>query len=333
MTTMLRRKLGASGVETSAIGLGTWAIGGENWGGTDPGKAIEAIQTSIDEGIDLIDTAPIYGFGCSEELVGQAIKGRRDQVTLATKCGLVWGGQKGDFFFESNRGTVHKYLGADSIRTEVEASLRRLGTDRIDLYQTHWQDITTPIAETMSALVDLKKEGKIRAIGVSNVTPVQLSEYLRHGPIASAQEIYSMVDRELEADLFPLCARNDVGVLAYSPLAMGLLTGKTMPNREFKDGDVRKGNRRFSGESVTKVNAFLAQIEPIARAHQISIVQLVIAWTLHQPAITHVLCGARDAAQARENAAAARVALTPAEIAGITAKLEAAHLAVPKVYG
>ncbi len=293
-----------------------------------------AIQASIDEGIDLIDTAPVYGFGHSEEIVGRAIRGRRDRVVLATKCGLVWGpGQGGDFFFDSKAGAVRRFLGAASIRGEVEASLKRLGTDRIDLYQTHWQESTTPIAETMGALLECQRAGKIRAIGVSNVDPAQLAAYLAAGPVASAQEIYSMVDRGHEQSLFPACARSGVAVLAYSPLAMGLLTGKMAAGRAFPAGDMRGGNPRFSDGSITAVNAFLATIEPIARAHAVSLAQLVIAWTLQQPGVTHALCGARNPLQARENADAGRVVLTADEVRIVTERLDAAQLRIPKVFG
>jgi methylglyoxal reductase len=328
----LRRPLGKSGPESSAVGLGTWAIGGDGWGGSDEAKAVAAIQASIDEGVTLIDTAPIYGFGRSEEIVGRALQGRRDQVILATKCGLVWGHEGGEFFFDSDHGQVRRCLDPASIRREVEASLRRLDTDRIDLYQTHWQESTTPIATTMATLVELKQEGKIRAIGVSNVSPAQLTEYLRCGPIASAQESYSMVDRELAQSLFPLCAQCGMAVLAYSPLAMGLLTGKFTPGRVFSGDDVRKSNRRFAPGVVAPVNAFLQRIAPIAQHHGLSLAQLVIAWTLQQPGVTHVLCGARDAGQARENAAAGRVALRADELRTITVRLDSARLVLPKMY-
>jgi len=333
MAPTLRRPLGRHGPECSAIGLGCWAIGGDGWGGSDTAQAVAAIQASIDEGIDLVDTAPIYGFGRSEEIVGRAIRGRRDRVVLATKGGLVWGGTGGDFFFESPQGVVRRFLGPDSIRREIDASLQRLGTDHIDLYQTHWQDSTTPIAATMEALLECQRAGKIRSIGVSNVNAAQLEAYLACGPVASAQEIYSMVDRELAGTLFPVCAERGVAVLAYSPLAMGLLTGKMTPLRVFPAGDMRGGNPRFSDAAITSVNAFLGTIEPIARAHGVSLAQLVIAWTLQQPGVTHVLCGARHPLQAKENAAAGRIVLTPDEVRTITARLDAAQLKIPKVFG
>lgn len=328
-----RREIGGSGLVASTIGLGTWAIGGTEWGGTDKDASIKGIRAALDAGMDLIDTAPIYGFGVSEEIVGAAIKGRRDSVVLATKCGMVWGEGKGEFFFPSERGDVYRDLGGASIRRQVEQSLTRLGTDHIDLYQTHWQDSTTPIAETMEALLALKAEGKIVAIGVSNVTPTQLRDYLACGPVASVQEQFNMVDRQHEAALFPLCKERGVGVLAYSPLAMGLLSGKVTAARAFGEGDARSGSRRFGAETVAAVNAFLDTIRPIAERHEITIAQLVLAWTMAQPLVTHVLSGVRNVAQAQENAVAAAVVLDEAELAAIDAELKAAALAVPQLYG
>ena len=167
---MLTREIGRSGIQASAIGLGTWAIGGWMWGGSDERQSIAAIQSSIDEGVTLIDTAPAYGQGQSEEIVGKAIRGRRDKVVLASKCGLVWHTTKGKHFFDYEGRPVHRYLGRESIAYEVEQSLKRLGTDHIDHYITHWQDEITPIEETVAALEDLKRQGKIRSIGASNVS-------------------------------------------------------------------------------------------------------------------------------------------------------------------
>ncbi len=333
MSTPVQRPIGINGPLASTVALGTWAIGGDDWGGSDETLAIEAIHASLDAGINLIDTAPVYGFGLSEEIVGRAIAGRRDQVVLATKCGLIWGGTEGQFFFPSPRGPIHRYQAPTAIRGELERSLRRLGTDYIDLYQTHWQDDTTPIADTMGELLKLRDEGKIRAIGVSNVTPSQLLEYTALGVVASAQEGYSMVDREQEPELMPLCERLGVSLLAYSPLAMGLLSGKITADRVFPVGDMRRGNARFAPTVLAAVNAFLAKIAPVAEGHGITLAQLVFAWTLTRPAITHVLCGARDAKQARENAAAGRVVLSADEVAFITRELDAAELRVPKVFG
>ncbi|OQA00228.1 MAG: General stress protein 69 [Planctomycetes bacterium ADurb.Bin412] len=324
---MLYRKLGTSDMEASVVALGTWAIGGWMWGGIDDEQAVKAIQASIDEGMNLIDTAPIYGFGHSECTVGKAIRDRRDQVVLATKCGMVWDKEKGDFFFyadekgrakEPGQKKVYKYLHPDSIRQEVEQSLRRLNTDYIDLYQTHWQESTTPIEETMAALLQLKKEGKIRAIGVSNARLEQIQAYCKVGPLDSDQERYSMLDQHIAADgILDHCRTNHIAVLAYSPLEQGLLTGKLTPERTFPPNDVRYNNPRYTVEKRREALAMLAEFKPIAERHHATFSQLAIAWTFSQPGLTHVLCGARDAKQAVENAKAGKITLSAADLAAL----------------
>lgn len=325
---MLNREIGASGISASAIGLGTWAIGGWMWGGTDEAQSIAAIQASIDEGVSLIDTAPAYGKGLSEEIVGKAIKGRRDKVVLATKLGLVWHTRKGNHFFDYDGEPVHRYLGADSIVYEVEKSLRRLGVDCIDHYITHWQDPTTPIAETMEALERLKVQGKIRSIGASNVTVEDVRAYLAAGRLDAVQQEYNMIARGIEADLLPCCIENDVSVLSYSSLALGLLSGKIGPEREFSGDDQRRDNPRFSLENRRKVARLMEDVGFVAEAHDASEAQVVIAWTLQQPGITFALCGARTVEQARENARAGRIRLAPDEVAQISraAKLHLVNL-------
>lgn len=311
---MLKREIGSSGIEASAVGLGTWAIGGWMWGGADEAQSIAAIQASIDEGVSLIDTAPAYGKGLAEEVVGKAIRGRRDDVVLATKCGLVWHTRQGNHFFDYDGQPVHRHLGPQSIAYELEQSLKRLGTDHIDLYITHWQDPTTPVTETMGALERLKQQGKIRAIGASNVSPGELDSYLAAGRLDALQEEYSMVKRDIEASLLPTCIREGVSMLSYSSLALGLLTGRIGPDREFSGDDQRRDNPRFSVGNRRKVAALMADIAPVTEAHAATPAQTVIAWTLQQPGITFSLCGARNAAQARENAAAGRIRLSPNEI-------------------
>lgn len=311
---MLVREIGRSGVEASAVGLGTWAIGGWMWGGTDERESIAAIQTAIDEGVTLIDTAPAYGQGLSETIVGKAIKGRRDKVVIATKCGLVWHTRKGNHFFDYEGRPVHRYLGADSIAHEIEQSLRRLGTDYIDHYITHWQDPTTPIAETMDALQDLKAQGKIRSIGASNLSIGELEEYAATGGLDAIQEEYSMVKRDIETTLLPICARHGISTLSYSSLALGLLSGRMGPDRAFSGDDQRKDNPRFSLANREKVARLMADIADIADAHAAAPAQIVIAWTIRQPGITFALCGARNPAQARENAEAGRIRLSDTEI-------------------
>ena len=311
--------LGSSGIACEAIGLGTWAMGGWMWGGGDDAAAVDAIRASLDAGVRLIDTAPAYGLGHAETLVGRALEGRRHDAVIATKCGLVWHTRRGTHFFDEDGHPVHRHLGRDSIFFEVEESLKRLRTDHIDLYITHWQDATTPVEETMGALLDLKAQGKIRAIGVSNVSAETLAEYLRHGPVDAVQERYSLIDREIEAALVPLCQANDVAVLGYSSLAMGLLAGPIDPARQFTGDDQRATNPRFSAANRAALQAFFAELEPVRADAGCPFSQLMIAWALAHGSVSVALCGARNAAQARENAAAGAVALDAASVAAIDA--------------
>lgn len=318
---MQKRNLGVSGIEASVIGLGTWAIGGWMWGGTDEAEAIRAIHAALDSGIDLIDTAPAYGFGLAEELVGRALRGRRDKAVLATKCGLVWHTRQGLHFFDSPEGRtagegplhVHRCLAPPVIREEVETSLKRLKTDVIDLYQTHWQDPTTPVADSVGELMKLKEEGKIRAIGCSNATTEDLDAYRAAGVLDSDQELFSMLDRRHARANRTCCAREGIAFLAYSPLAQGLLTGAISPGRTFPDGDQRKDNPRFSEANRRQVAAMLDAFRPIAAGHGLTLAQLALAWTFSQPGCTHVLAGARSPRQAVENAAAGTARLTADE--------------------
>ncbi len=309
MMMMMKTTLGPSGIECSAIGLGTWAMGGWMWGGGDNAAAVEAIHASLDAGVNLIDTAPAYGLGRSESIVGTALKGRRQEAVIATKCGLVWHTRQGTHFFEEDGHPVHRFLGRESIFHECEESLKRLQTDYIDLYITHWQDSTTPVAETMDALLDLKKQGKIRAIGVSNVSPETLTEYLRYGPVDAAQERYSLIDREIEEALAPLCSEYKVAVLGYSSLALGLLAGPIDPGREFKGDDQRAANPRFSEANRSRLKGFFEELDPLRTQLGCSFGQLMIAWTIASGTVSVALCGARVRQQAIENAGAGAVQL------------------------
>ncbi|MCX7045735.1 MAG: aldo/keto reductase [Candidatus Sumerlaeota bacterium] len=327
---MLFRNLGSSGIQASVVGLGAWAIGGWMWGGCEEDDAIRAIHASLDSGVNLIDTAPAYGFGHSEEIVGKALRDRRDQVVLATKCGLIWDRVAGLFHFHSDEKgrtrqpsklQIYRYLHPDSIRQEIERSLRRLATDRIDLYQCHWTDPTTPLADTLGALLKLKEEGKIRAIGVSNAGMDTLGAGA--GAIDTDQEKFSMLDRAVEQrGQLEFCLRNNIAVLAYSPMALGLLTGEIGPEREFREGDLRRDHPRFTKENRIRVRAMLDQMRPIAERLKATLGQLVIAWTFSQSGLTHVLCGARNGDQARSNAQAGRLRLTPEDIAAINRILD-----------
>lgn len=325
MTTQQLRAMGGSDVLASAIGVGTWAMGGSMWGGSDERDSVAAIKASIDNGVSLIDTAPGYGLGLAEELVGRAIKGRRDEVVIATKCGLNWHHGRGNHFFDDLGRKVHRYLGRDGILHEIDESLRRLGTDHVDLYITHWQDPTTPIEETMTTLLDLKQVGKIRAIGISNASPGDLAAYLAIGPVDAIQERYSMLDREIERTLLPICRQNNIAALSYSSLALGLLSGRIGPDRVFRGDDLRKDNPRFSRQNRERVSEFAAALAPLARARDASVAQIVIAWTIAQPGLTYALCGARDATQAVENARAGTIVLGAEDLALIDTAI-AAHL-------
>ena len=321
MTDMLMRDL-APGLRASAVGLGTWAIGGWMWGGTDDAVAEDAIRAGLDAGITLIDTAPAYGLGHAEVVVGRALKGRRDQVVIATKCGLVWHAQRGPYFFAQGGLPVHRDLGAAAIRHEVDESLRRLQTDRIDLYITHWQDPTTPIAETVATLKDLQAEGKILAFAASNTSPDDLAAYRAAGGIAAVQEEYSMLQRRIETTHLPACRDAGIAVMGYSVLALGLLSGGMTADRIFSGDDQRREDPRFSPENRARVDRLMQVIRPIAEAHGVSPSQVVIAWTLAQPGLTFALCGARNPSQARENAAAGRLRLTNSDLKEITQAID-----------
>ncbi|WP_027997432.1 aldo/keto reductase [Sinorhizobium arboris] len=319
----LIREIGRSGVATSAVGLGTWAIGGWMWGGTDERESVAAIHASLDAGVTLIDTAPAYGLGRAEEIVGKALSGRRDKAVIATKCGLVWHTRRGNHFFDQDGKPVHRHLGRESIFHEVEQSLRRLGTDYIDLYITHWQDPTTPIEETMRALEDLRAAGKIRAIGASNVNLKELQTYVKIGGLDAIQERFSMMDREIEAELLPVTTANRVATLSYSSLALGLLSGSIGPERVFSGDDQRKDNPRFSVANREKAMRFADAIRPIAQTREATVAQIVIAWTLAQPGITFALCGARNPAQALDNARAGTIRLDANDLSAIDAAIAA----------
>ncbi|MFW5798610.1 MAG: aldo/keto reductase [Planctomycetota bacterium] len=326
------RKLGHTDIDVSVVGLGTWAIGGWKWGGTDETDAIAAIRTGIDEGINLVDTAPAYGFGLAEELIGKAIVGRRDKVVLASKCGLVWHTDRGEHFFEAEGHQVHRFLGSESIRYELEQSLKRMKVDCIDLYQTHWQDATTAIDDTMACLEKLKDQGKIRAIGVSNCTVGQLEQYEAAGQLDVDQEEYNMIDRKHEDDLLPWCREHGTSVLAYSAMALGLLTGKVTLDRTFDEGDMRKGSPRFNQQNRQRVLDFCEVIRPVADAHNATIAQTVIAWTTAQPGVTVALCGARNPKQATENAAAGAIELTDTELKAINESIVRHLDDIPKAW-
>lgn len=323
---MTKVRLGKSEVRVTPVTFGAWAIGGWMWGGADRKDAIDAIHASIDMGISTIDTAPVYGFGRSEEIVGEAIEGRRDKLEIFTKYGLKWQEEKGEFYFDTqfNDGSpakIYKYAAKESVIRECEDSLRRLKTDYIDLYQIHWADPTTPVEETMEAVERLLEQGKIRAAGVCNYDKDLTIKAADNISLASNQVPYSMVNRGIEDELVPWCIDNEVAVIAYSPLQRGLLTGKIKAGHEFNEGDHRAGQAYFSPENIKKVNAFLDEIRPIAESKNATLPQLVTAWTIAQPGITVALVGARNRRQAEDNAGAMELQLSDEEVRNINEKL------------
>lgn len=323
------RTLGESDLKISAITFGAWAAGGWMWGKTDRKDAVEAIRAAYHEGVTSIDTAPIYGQGDSEEIVGDAIKDLpRDKVQILTKFGMRWDLAKGDFAMKSKNNDgkdidVYKYAGKESVIKECEDSLRRLKTDYIDLYQIHWHDTTTPIQETFEAVADLIKQGKVMYAGVCNYNAQQMEEAEKAVKLISNQIPFSMVNRSIEKETVPYCIEHHKSVLAYSPLERGLLTGKLKAGHQFAEGDHRAGLKFFTDESIVKTNAFLEKIKPLAESKKATLSQLVLRWTIEQPGITIALAGARNAEQSVQNAKAINIKLSKEEINLINTELAA----------
>ncbi len=325
---MQYRKLGTSDLEIPVVCFGAWAIGGWMWGGTDDAAALRALKKALDMGMTCIDTAPTYGMGHSEMIVGQAIAGRRDEVVLATKCGVRWDLDIEKDGFQTTKPNGEKvkiirHSAPDSVRYEIDQSLARLKVDVIDLYQVHWPDPQTPIADTMEALLDIQRQGKIRYIGVSNYAADMMEECLRHGVIVSNQPKYNPLEREIEADVLPFCREHDIGVLAYSPIAQGLMTGKVTMDREFAEGDARADRPWFQRANRRRVLDMLARLQPIADGHGITLAQMTIAWVVQQDGVTAALVGARDEAQVEENVRAGDVMLSDEELRNIRDEVEA----------
>ena len=329
---MQYRELGSSGIKASVVAFGGWAIGGGPWWGTtDDAESVRTIHAALDAGITLIDTAPVYGFGRSEEVIGKALKGRRDKAVIATKCGLWWDDDTGVIHFEQLGRKVRRSLEPRTIRREIEASLKRLGTDHVDVLQTHWQAVEpfkTPVADTMACLMDLKQQGKIRAIGASNITPAEMDEYRRGGPLDVCQPRYSLLDRRIETDILPYCHQNKIATLVYSPLEQGLLTGKIGMDRQLTAEEFRNRIAWFKPANRQRVLDMLAGWKDLTDKYRCTLGQLVIGWTIAQPGITCALCGARKPADAIENARAGDLRLDAADLARI--RRDAKALGVPQ---
>jgi len=289
---MQHRQLGRTKIQISAIIFGGWQSGKSEWVGIDDAETIKAHQAAFDGGITTFDTAEAYGEGHSERILGQALGSKRDQIVIASKV-------------------FTDHLKRDQVVEACERSLQNLGTDRIDLYQIHWPAGTfgtdaVPIEETMGALLTLKEQGKIRAIGVSNFNRTQLQEAAAVGRVDSLQPPYSLFWRQVEGDAAPYCIDNKISILAYSPLAQGLLTGKFKRGHKFEEGDNRAGNKLFSGENYERAQNALDKLRPLADKYGVTVGQLSLAWLIAQPQ-TSAIVGARNTEQATQNAAAGDV--------------------------
>jgi aryl-alcohol dehydrogenase-like predicted oxidoreductase len=325
------RRLGQSDIEVSVLAFGAWAIGGWLWGGADAKDAIKAIETAVSEGMTTIDTAPVYGFGLSEELVGKAIKGKRSKVQILTKFGLTWTEKKGGFHFSTKDSDgqevrLYKYSSKETVISDCDQSLRRLGTDYIDLFQIHWADPTTPVSETMEAFEILIEKGKIRSGAVCNYSVDLLTEAEKTFTIASNQVPYSMVNRGIKKDLVPYCIENNIGILVYSPLQRGLLTGKIKQGHTFNNGDSRPSTVFYKEPNLSRIVQLNENLKEIADELKVSLPQLVLNWTINQPGITCALAGARNASQVLDNVKAVDFRLTNADITRINILLSSLKL-------
>jgi aryl-alcohol dehydrogenase-like predicted oxidoreductase len=298
------KKLGTSDLDVSVVGLGTWPTGGEFFGKVEDQRSIEAIQASIDNGINLIDTAPAYGGGHAEEVVGKAIKGRRDDVIVATKVGTM-----------KKRGKFLRSLKPDVIREQIDNSLKRLEIDVIDLYQIHWPDPDTPLEESLEELIKQKEAGKFKYLGVSNFKPSLMDKARAITDVVSLQPQYSLLKRDIEKKIIPYCQENDMGILSYGTLAGGVLTGKYKDIPEFDDDDSRSMFYNFFDENQwPKIQKLLDSMREIAKNRDVPVAQVAINWTFQQPGITSALVGAKNADQATSNAAAGDWKLSKEEL-------------------
>jgi aryl-alcohol dehydrogenase-like predicted oxidoreductase len=309
---MQQRQLGSHGPKLTTIGFGAWAVGGPsgkfNWGPQEDSESIAAIHAALDQGINWIDTAAIYGFGHSEEVVGRALRDRRGQALIATKCGRVW----------DAAGNVGYGLRPESMRRELENSLQRLGVDVIDLYQIHWPDPDTPIEESWGQMARFVEQGKVRYIGVSNfdVPLLERCEAIRH--VDSLQPPFSLLRRDVEAEILPFCAAHGIGVVPYSPMQSGLLSG-TFDVRRLAPSDWRNNSPYFQEPNLSRNLALVERLRPIADRHGKTVGQLAVAWVLSNPAVTSAIVGARRPEQVAENVGAAGWTLTESELAEIEA--------------
>jgi len=314
---MQTRQFGKTDMQITPIGLGAWAIGGgdyvSGWGSQDDQESIATIRRALDLGINWIDTAPVYGMGRSEEVVGQAIKGR-EKPYIFTKCSLLW----------DEKRQISNSLQAASLHREVDASLKRLGVDVIDLYQIHWPNPDPDIEEGWSTLVDIKKAGKVRHIGVSNFSVEQIRRAEKIAPVETLQPPYSLINSAVDKEILPYCQQHNIGTIIYSPMASGLLTGSMTQERikQLPEDDWRGRNREYQEPRLSRNLALAKILSDIGYLHNVPAGVVAIAWTLHNPAVTAAIVGARRPAQIEELVPAAEFRLTDTEMAQIQTFLE-----------
>jgi aryl-alcohol dehydrogenase-like predicted oxidoreductase len=309
---MLTRQLGKTNMEITPIGLGAWAIGGSwsgGWGPQDDDESVKTVHRALELGINWVDTAPVYGLGHSEEVVGRAIKESNYKPYVFTKCSLVW----------NDKGEVVNNLSSASLQSECEASLKRLGVETIDLYQVHWPNPDRDIEEGWSTLAKLKQEGKLRAIGVSNFSVEQMKRAQKIAPIDTLQPPYSLLRRDVENEILPFCSQNNIGVIVYSPMASGLLTGAMSKERieGLADDDWRKHASEFQGSKLASNLALQNLLTEIGYPHNVSAGVVAVAWTLHNPAVTAAIVGSRHPAQIEDIIMAGEFRLSDSEMGQI----------------
>ncbi len=311
------------GVQFSAVGLGCWSRGGgSRWEGSSDARSIATVRRAIEEGVNFIDTAPVYGFGESERLLGEALQGRRDKIFLASKCGLVWDDTR--IMSRSLAESVSRSLSASTVRSDVEASLRRLRTDHLDLLQLHWPDHDTPLEETARALEDVLRAGKAHRIGVTNFSVADADALSRMVPIVSCQALYNVLERNpatyhansleyrTEKEVLPYCREKGFAFFPYGPLMQGLLTGSFTRGTRFITEDVRSENPKLSGAAFERYLAAADALKLVAKDEELTLTKLSLAWLCHRSEVTSVICGAQDPEQIAANASASEVVLSEA---------------------